>query len=997
LNPGATSVWTEFGANIPNLVATDLLYDATDDVLIVGTYGRGAWTLANASTEIPVPGVLQIFGDEDFAGQDDTIRLVRNTDNPLLLDVFLNSTVPVLTVQLSTLQQINVFSLGGNDTLIVDSSNGLVNVPLGIRYDGDGGRDQLQLVQTDGLTWASDTYSVGPVLGSGMSTIVGGGTAGTQTVFFENLSPVIDLVPVALLTINATSANNAINYTLGSALANGLVTIDEQESIEFSNKTALTINAGAGQDTVSLNPATPTGLNAITINGGEPDGGDTLNVTGAGAAVTVNTLAGTITGAADPISYSNIEHLGLLAGIGDLTITTTGADDTVVVTPGLNTGANSGTVQSSGAVPDIVFANRGTFTANLGAGHDALVVNGTAAANTVAVSGAAVAITGRRTVNYSGLEALTVNGRAGSDTFNVTPSPTVAMFIDGGDPIGLLPGDLLNIIAGGSSVTFNAGPETDEGSFEVGGNQPVSFDHIESFGITGSGPAVINGTNGPDAITVIARDASTHAAADGVQDFTVSVNTGPELLFIDVASVTVNALSGSDQVTLQAPAPNNAVWDVDVTINGGAPAADTDRLIVQTPGLASEVAAYTPTGFDSGILDLTSLSSPVAINGTEVLIYDGQGDNDSLTVAGTGGDDTIIHTPGSNDQAGSFQVNSLLALSYQNLGSGASLTANGSAGTDTLVYTGTTGNDIFTVGIAGQVALNSRIVVSSAGIEVLTLEGLDGDDVFTLIPAISAMVYQTINFNGGGQASATGDRVNLVGTAGADDIVISGQVVSLGGKTINSSGVEDIRLDALGGDDLLTYNGVSGVSEDIVVSSSGVVGGGQVSVPGVALINFSNVERIDVNGNAPSPSETDTLTFAGTNAVDIFQINLAAAGTDADPILKLQNSLGTTLLTLRSYTFFDTLRTLGLDGADTFNVTTAASGPSRDLFVDGGLASGKKKSTDNLNIFYTPPRPRIIHSAETQDPDAGIVDLDYGSARYVVQYDDIEQVTIKRI
>ena len=111
----------------------------------------------------------------------------------------------------------------------------------------------------------------------------------------------------------------------------------------------------------------------------------------------------------------------------------------------------------------------------------------------------------------------------------------------------------------------------------------------------------------------------------------------------------------------------------------------------------------------------------------------------------------------------------------------------------------------------------------------------------------------------------------------------------------------------------------------------------------------------------------------------------------------LEISLGTTLLTLRSYTFFDTLRTLGLDGADTFNVTTAASGPSRDLFVDGGLASGKKKSTDNLNIFYTPPRPRIIHSAETQDPDAGIVDLDYGSARYVVQYDDIEQVTIKRI
>ena len=105
--------------------------------------------------------------------------------------------------------------------------------------------------------------------------------------------------------------------------------------------------------------------------------------------------------------------------------------------------------------------------------------------------------------------------------------------------------------------------------------------------------------------------------------------------------------------------------------------------------------------------------------------------------------------------------------------------------------------------------------------------------------------------------------------------------------TVKSSGIEDIRLDATGGDDLITYNGVSGVTENITVSSSGVAGGGQVSVPGVALINFSGVERIDVNGNVPAPTETDTLTFAGTNAVDRFEINLAAAGTDSDPILRL--------------------------------------------------------------------------------------------------------------
>jgi hypothetical protein len=1007
-------VWSEYGQGLPNTVVRDLQCNATDDVLLAGTFGRGAWTVANASTTIDVIGVLPITGDTAFAGQDDIIKLVIDGNNPSLLDVFLNGALSQF--QLSTIQQINVDGLGGKDTLIVDSSNGLINVANGIRYDGGGGSDNLQLVQTAGPTQKSDTYSVGPAIGSGVSTIVGPGTAGTQTVFFENLEPVLDLVPSASLTVNGTATDNAISY-VEAASGNGLVTVDEHESIEFANKTALTIDAGAGQDTISVNnPDTPAGLTGITLNGGDPSSGDTLNITGVGALapVTVDTTNAKITGAtgaggAVSIDYDGIENLNLLAGIGDLTINTTGADDTATVTPGLTKGANSGTVQSSGAVPQITFVNSGTFTANLGAGNDALVVNGSSLADEIAVSGTAVAITGRHTVSYSGVEALTVNGNAGSDTFNVTSSPTVPIFIDGGDPIAATPGDLLNIIAGGGSVTFNAGPQTDEGSFVVGTNQPVSFDHIESFGISGSGPATINGTNGPDAITVIARDSTYATAADGVQDFTVSINTGPDLLFIDVPSLTINAMSGSDQVTLQTPAPNNAFWNVNVTVNGGPPAADTDRLIVQTPGMGAESVVYKPTAADGGTLDLQSLSpmhSLVTINGIEALSYDGQGDNDSLTIVGTDGDDTIVHTPGANNQAGSFQVNSLLALSYQNMGSGASLTVDGAGnspgGTDTLVYNGTAANDSFTIGAAGQVNLNSRLVLNTTGVEILTLNGLAGDDIFTLVPAISASVYSTINLNGGGQASATGDLVNLVGTTGDDNIVISGQVVSLGGKIINGTGIEDIHLDAKGGNnDLITYNGVSGVSENIKVSSSGVVGGGQLSVPGVTLVDFVGAEHIVVNGNTSTPTDTDTLTFAGTNAADTFNINLAAVGTASDPVLKLNNS--GTLLTLDNYANFNTLNVLGLDGTDTFNVTTAASttppNPTfqgRNLFVDGGLPSGKKKSTDNLNVIYKPPRPAIIHSVATQNPDAGIVDLNYGTARFVVQYNDTEQVVIKK-
>ncbi len=309
------------------------------------------------------------------------------------------------------------------------------------------------------------------------------------------------------------------------------------------------------------------------------------------------------------------------------------------------------------------------------------------------------------------------------------------------------------------------------------------------------------------------------------------------------------------------------------------------------------------------------------------------------------------------------------------------------------MYNGTNTNDSFTIGSAGQVNLNSRLVLNTNSVEVLTLEGLNGDDTFTVVPAISGSVYDTINLNGGGQASVGGDRVVLEGTGDDDDIIVDGPAIHLFGstKTIQTNGIESISLDALGGTDRITYNGVSGVTENIAVSGSSTAGSGQISVPGVTLIIFSSVDGIVVNGNPPTATETDTLTFAGTPAVDRFEIDLAAAGTGADPVLTLNNN-GTTLLTLENYTNFNTLRVLGLDSADTFNVYTADIGDGRNLFVDGGQPTGKKKATDNLFIFYTPSRPTIIQSAATQDPDAGIVTLEYDTARFVVQYDDVEQV-----
>ncbi len=181
-------------------------------------------------------------------------------------------------ISASGIEHIVVQGLGGNDSLTVDSANGAISIP--ITYHGGDNFDTLTL--TGGVA-TSTINQVGPEVGDGTSTIVIGGV--TQVVRFSGLEPVIDLV-AGPLTVNGTNANNAINYGVGvGGPTRGLVSIDSFETIEFSNKTTLTINGLSGDDQINLNnPNTPTGLTAIAVDGGAGAAGDALVVNGTSGA-----------------------------------------------------------------------------------------------------------------------------------------------------------------------------------------------------------------------------------------------------------------------------------------------------------------------------------------------------------------------------------------------------------------------------------------------------------------------------------------------------------------------------------------------------------------------------------------------------------------------------------------------------------------------------------------------------------------------------------------
>nr|MBA3482097.1 hypothetical protein [Pirellulales bacterium] len=554
----AADMWTRFGAGLPNAVVDDLIYDATDDVLLAGTFGRGAFTVNNASVVAEVDGVLNICGDELFVNQDDVIRLVRNAMNPLILDVFLNSVAPVFSVALALVNQINVFGVGGNDTLIVDSTNGLINVPDGIRYDGDGacpddggegdnhdhagydrGIDTLELRQTGGVVHTSDTLTVGATIGSGISRVVGAGAGNTQTVFFEELEPIIDNVSALNFNVNGAligsllNAANQITYD-DSDLFDATwarITVDGFEPVHFQAKQIVTIDAENGDDVVVLNKAArPTGLTQLQVLG--DNGHDTVRILAVPEAIGGFTNVQVFGGAGNDVIDGGLSSTNtplllngdqgndtLTGGAGADTLRGGGNDDTLVDSPAVD-------VFDGGAGLDslVVFGSDGNDLIDVfqlapsgvvGDNYDVSVINGPVAGPFVAVVDEIVTTNPAQAPNNAAnrptVERIRIEALAGDDVLRVghadaygdangangVAAQTLAFQIQGDSPNA---SDRLAVRDDGLGdlVIQRLGADQRSGSFVVGGMAPIDYAGIEFANVLPLN--VITGGTGTDGL-----------------------------------------------------------------------------------------------------------------------------------------------------------------------------------------------------------------------------------------------------------------------------------------------------------------------------------------------------------------------------------------------------------------------------------------------------------------------------------------------------------------
>jgi hypothetical protein len=566
--------WTQYGTGLPNVLVNDLHYipgTGFGDILVAGTLGRGAWTIPAASKTLSQAIRLQIsFVVGDFGYS--VVRLVRDASDPRILDVFVGSrSQPDFTVPLAVLQDIEVTGLG-NDTLIVDNSNGRINVP-DLFFSGGAFPNTLQIQSGSDTQPENAVFDVGTITGLGPGTL-----------HYSNVS---------VLSVSGGTGRN--DYTVNGLDKQVSATImigdGDQDYVDVEgNQGPVTIFLGQARDGVDISAVSRT-LSAIqgtvTVHGGGAFGvlGIHDQVEAVPQTYTITASSVTRQGSA-PINFDSIDEVEL---DGDVR----GGVYNVQDTPG---GGTSTTLNlTAGSAPSAVNVQKTTGDLQINTGKAAATVNvGNAGSvrnimGAVGISGldvglfvddsndpttrlsptlSASSLTGLAgaTIDYSGaqLAVLDVRGGSGGDAFTVT-----------GTPFNVPNNPLTTLQTGSGNSTVNV--RATEGRLVVGsgrGNISVTIGSLAPAlgGALGriEGPIIVTNLLGHDALVI-----------DDSGD-----NTGRS------ATITASSVTG-----LSPAAINYAAGPVSsVTVYGGGKSNTSSTFRVKSTSPATPVSIFAGAG-----------------------------------------------------------------------------------------------------------------------------------------------------------------------------------------------------------------------------------------------------------------------------------------------------------------------------------------------------------------------------------------------------------------
>jgi outer membrane autotransporter protein len=468
------------GTDAPGLMQSALSYNATADVLAVGTFGRGVFTLYDVTSYFPQATVLQ-FGLADNDSQPDASFLTDGTklDGTRFSRVLNKYGAGTLTIAGNATYTGGTTILGGTLQLGTGGASGSI---LGdVAFCSDETNHLCDLSTNKFLAFnRSDVYTfAGAISGPGQVQQIGPGTT--------------------ILTANNT-------YTGGTIVSAGTLQVTNNNSV---GPGAVTLNGGifqAGADGLNIsNPfnvnttggAVDTNGNTLTLAGVIADGNGPGALAKIGSGTLVLTAASSYTGptfvnggtlsvngsiASSPVFVSFGGTLGGNGTVGPTMILAGGA---------LSPGNSVGTLTVNG---NLIFAAASLYMVEVqGNTADRTNVTGTAAlAGTVGV----VNLGGIPARSYTILSA--ASGRIG--TFGSVAAVSLPAFLTASlaytptdvqltltSAIGQIPGLTLNqsSVAAALDTSFNAGGGTLPGLLGLSAAQlPAAMDALSGEGVS---------------------------------------------------------------------------------------------------------------------------------------------------------------------------------------------------------------------------------------------------------------------------------------------------------------------------------------------------------------------------------------------------------------------------------------------------------------------------------------------------------------------------------
>src|SRR5262245_2949363 len=583
----------------------------------------------------------------------------------------------------------------------------------------------------------------------------------------------------------------------------------------------------------------------------------------------------------------------LTGGDGDDQMFGEAGDDRMIWNPGDDT--------------DLAEGGDGTDTVEVNGGNGAEVFTATANGTRVRFDRVSPA---PFSIDIGTTEKLVVNMNGGDDSFSATGNlaALIGVTVDGGTGNDTILGSNGNDnLLGGDGNDFIDGNQGNDTALLGAGDDVFQWD-------PGDGSDIVEGQDGADTMlfngSAINEKFDVSANGDRVRFTRDIANIVMDLN--DVETVHVNALGGSDSVTVN-DLTGTDVTQVAIHLAGtpggttGDGAADT-VTVNGTNG--NDVVGILGAGTSIAVAGLQAVVSIDALeSGNDALIVDGGGGNDTITAAtvpdgivqltlnGGAGDDTLVGGHGADFLHGGDGNDTLSGgdgddqmfgeagddRMIWNPGDDTDLMEGGD-GTDTAEVNAGSGAETFTLTANGTRVRFDRLTPAPFSLDIGTTEKLvvnmnGGDDSFSATGNLAALIGVTVD-GGAGNDTILGSNGNdlLIGGDGNDFIDGNqGSDLALLGAGDDvfqwDPGDGSDTVEGQAGFDTLLFNGAA-LNEKFDISANG----GRVRFTrdvGNIVMDLNGVETIHVN----ALGGTDSVTVNDLTGTDVTEININLAAT----------------------------------------------------------------------------------------------------------------------